>query len=396
MATFTCEILTVKNIEPIKDADRIEVVVIDGYRSVVPKGIYNAGDPVVYMPEASVIPKWLLQKINLWDDKNDKGRLAGSKGNRIKATKLRGCLSQGIIYPVIQKDGKLFVEGEKETFEVSLGDNVMDQLGVIKYEPEIPASLAGEVFNATPFTLKYDIENWKKYPNIFEEGEEVVFTEKLHGTWTCFGDVPGLDHPETLRRSVIVTSKGLSSKGTAFKFNEINQKNIYIQMLQETKDENGFDILERIRNLQADGKHEEFFNRIGFDDQHVPFYLLGETFGPGIQDLTYGQAKKAFRVFDIYIGLAGYGKYLDDADIDTFCEIAELERVPILYRGPWNLEAVHKACNGKETLSGGKACIMEGGVGKPVVERVYPIIGRVQVKYISDAYLLRKGGTEFT
>lgn len=68
------------------------------------------------------------------------------------------------------------------------GVDLQEYLGITKYEPPIPVHLAGEVKNLMGKTLKYDIENIQKYPNVLEQGELVVMTEKLHG---CV-------HPDTL------------------------------------------------------------------------------------------------------------------------------------------------------------------------------------------------------
>lgn len=64
---------------------------------------------------------------------------------------------------------------------VNEGDVVTDFLGITKWEPPIPVHMAGEVWNAHGMTLKYDVENFKKYPNVLNEGEHVVMTEKIHG-----------------------------------------------------------------------------------------------------------------------------------------------------------------------------------------------------------------------
>lgn len=55
---------------------------------------------------------------------------------------------------------------------VSEGDDVTDLLGIIKYEPPIPVHMAGEVFNAFGMTLKYDIENFRRYCTPYQEGNE--------------------------------------------------------------------------------------------------------------------------------------------------------------------------------------------------------------------------------
>jgi RNA ligase (TIGR02306 family) len=116
MSTFTVPIVRIRAIEPIDNADAIELAVIGDYRSVVRKGQYAPGDRAVYLPEASVLPDDLIERLGLT------GRLAGGAKNRIKAIRLRGCLSQGIL-----------VDDVPHGFDD--GECVAEWLGVTKYEP---------------------------------------------------------------------------------------------------------------------------------------------------------------------------------------------------------------------------------------------------------------------
>jgi hypothetical protein len=45
------------------NADAIEFAVIDGYRSIVKKGEFQPGGLVAYIPEASLLPEWLLKRL---------------------------------------------------------------------------------------------------------------------------------------------------------------------------------------------------------------------------------------------------------------------------------------------------------------------------------------------
>ena len=155
--------------------------------------------------------------------------------------------------------------------QVVEGDDVTELLELVKYEPPIPISMQGEVRAVHGATLKYDIEDFKKYPEEFREGEPVVMTEKLHGTWCCLGR-----HTE---HGPIVTSKGMSDKGLALLLDDANRNNLYVRTW---------------------GTHQEAFEsartRIAADGQS--FYVLGEVYGRGVQDLHYGQPNPAFAVFD--------------------------------------------------------------------------------------------------
>lgn len=70
---------------------------------------------------------------------------------------------------------------DKSLVEVHLGQDVSNLLGITKWSPPIPTSMAGEVASLFGKTLKFDVENHQRYPHIFQEGEPVVATEKLHG-----------------------------------------------------------------------------------------------------------------------------------------------------------------------------------------------------------------------
>jgi len=94
MSTFAVKATRIRSIEPIEGADMIELAVVGDYRSVVRKGDYKSGQLAVYIPEGAVLPEWLIERMGLT------GKLAGKQKNRVKAVRLRGCLSQGLLYPV--------------------------------------------------------------------------------------------------------------------------------------------------------------------------------------------------------------------------------------------------------------------------------------------------------
>ncbi len=93
MSSLSCDVVKL-DIEPHPDADALDLARIGDYRAVVAKGMFKSGDMAVYIPEASVLPGPVIEKLGLV------GRLAGSNKNRVKAIKLRGVLSQGLVYPI--------------------------------------------------------------------------------------------------------------------------------------------------------------------------------------------------------------------------------------------------------------------------------------------------------
>lgn len=384
MATFECKVYKLI-IEEHPNADLIELAGVGDYRSIVGKGQFKTGDLGVYIPEAAVCPDWLIKELGL------EGKLAGKKHNRVKAVKLRGILSQGLVYPVssISTNGEIthFIAGESgvnqespsmnDFMDVKEGDDVTEFLDITKWEPPIPVHMQGEVYNAFGLTLGYDIENFKLHPDVLQEGEEVIITEKIHGTWCCFGW-----HPDNPEKCQIITSKGMSERGTAFKLNEANVNNLYVRALRSTENSSGLNVIDRA---------------LGFWGSSNAFYILGEVYGPGIQKgFTYGIDKPGFRLFDVYWGNPKSVGYYADADsMGTLSAALEVERVEELYRGPFSKEKMLELTSGKESLSGTEANMREGVVIRPLRERETLELGRVILKSVSEEYLLRKGGTEY-
>lgn len=366
MANFAVTVEKIK-IFPHPNADRLEIAQVGDYQCIVGKGQFQNENLVAYIPEQAIVPASLLREMGL------EGRLAGKNKNRVKAVRLRGVLSQGLVYPARP--------------EWSEGADVTELLGITKWEPPIPAHLSGEVFAAgVDRTLKYDIENFKRYPHVLEPGEEVVFTEKLHGTWCMIGYMPKkYAHPTEGR--LFVSSKGLSARGLAMKYDaEANKTNLYVRVA---------------RHYNMDNRISFAFGNVIKDDlDPKPVYVLGEVFGAGVQDLSYGSrtdkdVEIGFRVFDVYVGIPGQGRYLNDTELDDACKRLGLPRVPVLYRGPFSKEVMYEYTDGLETVSGKEMHIREGIVVRPTVERRNDEIGRVQLKSVSGDYLTRKGGTEF-
>lgn len=376
MSKFSVDVVQISSIENIEGADSIELAVIGEYRSIVRKGEFSVKDLVVYIPEASVLPTWLLEKMNLV------GKLAGPEKNRVKAIKLRGCLSQGLIYPLEKhNDEHMLVWFNQQTNSfcktpVKQGENVKDLLNIVKYEPIIPVSFTGDVYNAgTELTVNYDIENFKKYPNVLRMDEPVVMTEKIHGTFCGVGLLPenaaGNNH---YRQRFVVFSKGLGAQGLCFKDHENNKKNVYVRALEKL---NVFDCL-----LEFDKQVK----------QTQPLFLLGEVYGKGVQDLNYDD-DLGFRVFDVVVGYRGQQRYMNWEDVCSLVKQLNLKTVPELYKGPFSKQTLEQYTTGKETVSGKSIHLREGVVVKPLIERHDPELGRVILKSVSADYLLRKGNT---
>jgi len=342
LSNFACKVRSVR-IEVHPNADLLEIGLIDGYQFIVAKGQFQNGDLGVYIPEQAIVPAPLIQQMGL------EGKLAGSESNRVKAIRLRGVVSQGLFYRPMTEWPSHWVEGL----------DVAQELGIIKWEPPIPIEMAGEVEAApsdTIFRTYTDVEDIKKYPNVLVEGEEVVITEKLHGSCTIVGILNG---------QRVASSKGIAGKQLVIRERE---GNVYWRVAIQ---EGLFAKLERYLA----------------DTGQTQVLLFGEVLG--VQDLLYGLKKGAltYRAFDLYTE-SGW----QNPDVfGDFCATYGVLPVPILYQGAFSKEILAQHTSGSSTLANH---LREGVVVRPVVEREQPEVGRVILKSVSADYLLRKGGTE--
>lgn len=327
-------------VEPHPNADRLEVARVLGYTCVVPKGEFRTGDVAAYIPEQSIVPDAILEEMGLT------GRLAGKDHNRVRAARLRGILSQGLLYAGGALDG------------AAEGDDVTEALGIIKYEPPIPAAFSGrlERYGGGEKMVSYDVENVKKYPGRIAEGEHVTMCEKIHGT---------LCYVVCENGTVSVSSKGRASAQLVFAG---EADNVYTRMA----DRYGDDL-------------EAVAERLG----PKPVHILCEAYGSKCQDLHYG-TQLDMRVFDILVD----GRYLEQAEISDTLKGLKLKQVPLIYDGPFSQDVMEQHTSGPSVVDGADN-IREGVVVRPVPERE-DMEGRVMLKSVSPKYLCRGGNvTEF-
>lgn len=116
MARFLVEVLRLTDVEPHPNADRLDLAVVGNYRVIVAKGSFHTDDLVAYIPEAALLPEAVIDELGV------RNYLAGSQHNRVKAQKLRGILSQGLVYAA------------RPGWES--GQDVSVELGITKWEPK--------------------------------------------------------------------------------------------------------------------------------------------------------------------------------------------------------------------------------------------------------------------
>jgi RNA ligase (TIGR02306 family) len=166
-------IQTIASLEVISGADTIEKAKVLGWDVVVKKGEFKVGDQCVYVEIDSILP--------------DRPEFAFMQNHkmRVKTVRLRGQISQGICFPLSILPS---IDGiAREVF--ADGTDVTEILGITKYEPVVPAHLAGKVKGSFPsFLPKTDetrVQNLQSLLDIYAN-EPCYVAEKLDGSSVTF------------------------------------------------------------------------------------------------------------------------------------------------------------------------------------------------------------------
>jgi RNA ligase (TIGR02306 family) len=171
-------IRVINDIQPIEGADMIELAIVDGWKVVVAKNVgHKVGDHVVYCEIDSFLP---IREEFEFLRKSSFKRMGDQEGFRLKTIKLRKQVSQGLILPM-----SVFGDFGWTAYE---GLDVTEKLGIVKYEPPVPAELSGKVKGYFPsFLRKTDEERvqnlTKEYDEYrFQSKHQFYVTEKLDGS----------------------------------------------------------------------------------------------------------------------------------------------------------------------------------------------------------------------
>jgi RNA ligase (TIGR02306 family) len=357
------------------NADTLSLTTVEGNPCIFKTGEYQPGDNAVYVPVDAVVPT---------DHPAFAFLASGDKlTSRIKARRLRGIFSMGLLVPMSALPDGLTVD---------VGDDVADFLGITKYQTPEERRLAGlearisngkNAKKAGGLKLPvYGLDPLRKYEHVLQQGEQVSITEKIHGTNARFCYHKG---------RLWVGSHKVMRGASRHRFLEVLNK-LRFKVMDLLGVPHRADVLRDAGDVwwetaEAYGLKEKLAR---FPD-HV---LYGEIYGESVQDLTYDSPKgRRFRAFDVYDLKAG--KFLDYRQFRDFVFEIGLSRitdvVPELRVVEWTAEtaewAKQLANTGKSTLNPDQ--LIEGVVIKPVVERQDSHCGRVGLKFVGEGYLLR-------
>jgi RNA ligase (TIGR02306 family) len=328
----------IKSLEPIEEADAIERATVLGWQLVVKKGEFKVGDLCIYCEIDSLFP-----------DKPEFEFLRPRK-MRVKTIRLRGQISQGICFPLS------FLPAD---FAIVEDADCTEALGIVKYEPPVPAHLSGIAKGKFPsFIPKTDETRVQVMQRLLDKykGETCYLTEKLDGSSATF----------------------------YFYQNEFGVCSRNLDLLEDG--ENTFwkvaralDIETKLRSLNGN------------------FALQGELVGEHIQDNKLklrGHTVYFFNIFDIdrfeYFPYARFVKTIGDLNLQT---------VPILstdYSLSNDIDSIIQMATRKSAVN--PDVWAEGIVIRPLMEKIDLILsnenfnnGRVTLKAINPEFLLKYG-----
>ena len=172
----------ITDIRPIEGADMIELATVGGWSVVVAKDVgHKVGNSVVYCEIDSFLP---IKEEFEFLRKSSYKKMGDQEGFRLKTIRLRGQLSQGLILPISVVPITQFASA----YDLPEGLDVTEMLGIVKYEPPIPAELAGKVKGGFPsFLHKTDEERVQNLVKEYDEYKltsehQFYMTEKLDGS----------------------------------------------------------------------------------------------------------------------------------------------------------------------------------------------------------------------
>jgi RNA ligase (TIGR02306 family) len=332
-ALATIEIID--SITPIQDADAIATARIRGW-DVVVSADWKAGDFVVYLEVDSLVPVTdtrfaFLEKRGVRTDTD------GRTGHVLKTARFRGQYSQGLALPL---------SDFPEFFGLAQGDDVTAQLDIVKWDPPIPAEIAGMARGSFP--------NWISHTGEDRIQNNPAFLGATGGNWIATEKVDGT----SLTAWITPTDQGVAMRN----YDLVDNDNRFWQIARR---HNLHDVLRTLSDNAT---------------------VQGEMFGPGVTSKNpLGVKEIQFRVFTLYVN----GQELPRGEWpQEFLDIAvPIHDIPV----PATLDEALDQVDGLKSLIS-KDRNIEGIVWRLRDSATFESNGRIvraSVKVISRKYLLR-------
>src|ERR1017187_10534404 len=356
-STHRVNVVRIEEILPHSNANTLGIVYIGGYQCVIKKDAYKIGDLALYIQPDTVVPVHPAFAF-LWADVPPQEEVPERK-RRITVRRFRKEWSEGLLMPVSDFPNRSFKEGT----------DVAEEMGFTHYEEPDHFMALGtpgrklttwqrilRFFGIQPrqFGPKdgpgvYDVESIKNYPRAIAEGEEVIATEKIHGSNARY-------YFDGKQFWVGSHNKWWKSESNIWW--RVAKKNPWI---------------------------EEFCRA-------NPKYTLRGEVTPTQKGYPYGFAhdgqdrtEEQFFAFDVQ---CPDGSYVDKPRLyGTFGLLNGIMKlVPVVYSGPYDASKLKALAEGKSLVQGAKH-IREGIVISSTMERTVRGLGRAQLKLKSMKFL---------
>ena len=338
---------------PHQNADRLDIATIFGYECVIGKGTFSVGDLAAFVEPDYEIPLQRKEFEFLKKPENSHKEYL-----RIKLSRFRGIVSEGLLIPAKP--------------EWVLGQNVIIELGVRKYEPktnlsELKGSRKGSKTQSARqpkiYIPTYDVEPFKKYgKKLFSEEARCIVSKKIHGANARFVFHDGEMFVGSRNRWV---SKVYENKPKIkYKAKSFITKYIINKFFSERVECN----TDWWWNVYAQNPWIGEWCKV--NPGHV---LFGEVYGPSVQGTRFSYGKSGqelgFKAFDVYDTTMKEYWPMEEFMLDDSIE----DKVEVVYDGPLHFDGIHELANSCHT--GDQIC--EGVV---IYQRGH------KLKYISEAY----------
>lgn len=348
-------IRAITKVDPIPDADMIECVTVDGgWKVVTKKGEFQPGDLAVYFEIDSVLP---VRPEFEFLRKSSYIKTPSYEGFRLRTVKLRKQISQGIVMP-------LSTFKNDPWFNETICGDLAEKLGVIKWEPNIPVSLSGDVVGPfPPFIPKTYQERLQNLSNDLHEWSN----NQTMNRWEVTEKLEG--------QSVTVFINFADKENYEFGVCTRNWQ------IKEDKDDA---IWKLVRSLDLENKMRNLgFDMMTRENTNFGIAIQGEFIGPGIHGNHYKLKENEFHIFDIFN--IKYGLYLGSELRLKVVNMLGLKHVPIIdpdFEVFDNMNEMLGIADGMSKLN--PEVMREGLIYKNKIEP------SVSFKTVSNEYLLKE------
>lgn len=382
MERTLASIQRIVKIEPIPNADKIEVATVLGWECVVPKGQFKVGDLVVYFEIDSLIPYTEWSKF-LWKDKVPED-IAEAR-YRLRTVKLRGQVSQGLVQPLNILNYAEAKNGTGRYYDTKESDDVSGILGIIKFEPPVSATLRGNckvrrpswirkyLYRYFPFLFRHKPTS-STFPEFIPKTDEI----RVQSIPKIFDEIKGL--PVYITEKIDGTSATYYLKGKEF---GVCSRNIE---LEESKDNTYWKIA---REYDIKNKLKQYLKETGYKGVAIQ----GEIVGEGIQKNPLKLKGQKFFLFNLYH--INTRRYAGFKDFIFFSRKYNIPTVPILeaeIRVPdsWDIKTLVEMAKGNSVLT---PTVKREGIIIRTTSDIYSRVlrGRTSFKAINNEYLIERG-----